>query len=267
MGFLTGKKALITGLISQKSMAYGIAKAMHQQGASLAFTYQNERFKERIIKLIANFKTDIAIPCDVSCDQEIDNLFNELARHWSTIDILIHSIAYAPSDQLQGSYVHHLNRKAFQIAHDISSYSFSALAQHALPFMKDHPSAMLCLSYIGSVRTIPNYNLMGVAKASLEANMRYMAYDLGQYGIRVNAISAGPVRTLAASGIKNFRKMLAIDAQLSPLKQNTTIEQVGNVAAFLCSDLASGITGEILHVDNGFHITGGSFNRDDQKTM
>jgi enoyl-[acyl-carrier protein] reductase I len=256
MSFLKAKRALITGLISDRSMAYGIAEAMHREGAELAFTYQNERFKDRVDEMAAKFGSTITIPCDVSKDEEIIRTFDELKKHWDGFDILVHSIAFAPADQLKGNYLENLTREGFNIAHDVSSYSFAALAKAAFPMMQGRQAALLTLTYIGSTRTVVNYNLMGVAKASLEANMRYLASTLGPAGIRVNAISAGPVRTLAASGIKGFRKMLDANEKIVPLRQNTTIEQVGNAAAFLCSDLASGITGDILYVDGGFHMMG-----------
>ncbi len=255
MGFLQGKRALITGLISNKSMSYGIAQAMQREGAELAFSYQNERFKERIEKMAADFDSTLCFPCDVSNDEEIEQLFVELKKHWDNFDILVHSIAFAPADQLKGNYLENLNREGFAIAHDISSYSFAALAKAGRSMMNPG-GAMVTLSYIGANRVIPNYNLMGVAKASLEANVRYMAQDLGRDKIRVNAVSAGPIRTLAASGIKDLRKILDANAKAVPLGENTTTKQVGNVAAFLSSDLADGITGEVLYVDGGFHTLG-----------
>lgn len=256
MKFLEGKKALITGLISNRSIAYGIAKILHSWGAELAFTYQDERFAERIREMAKEWNSNIVLPCDVSKDEHINHLFTSLATHWDGLDILIHSIAYAPSDQLEGDYLSCVNREGFRIAHDVSSYSFAALAKAGLPMMEGRNGALLTLSYLGAERTIPNYNVMGLAKASLEANVRYMAVSLGAKGIRVNGISAGPVRTLAASGIKDFRKLLADNEKMVPLHRNISIEDVGNTAAFLCSDLAAGITGEIVHVDSGFHAIG-----------
>ena len=253
MGFLTNKKALIVGLASNRSIAYGIADAMHKQGAQLAFTYQNEKLQERVKKMAAHWHSEITLPCDVANDNEIDNVFIELKKQWDGLDILIHSVAFAPADQLQGDYLDNISREGFHIANDISSYSFAALAKAAYPMMENRQASLLTMSYLGSERIIPNYNVMGVAKASLEANMRYLAGSLGPRGIRVNAVSAGPIRTLAASGISGFRKMLDYNAKVTPLRQNVSIEQVGNVAAFLCSDLASGITGEVVHVDAGFH--------------
>ncbi|MES2142586.1 MAG: enoyl-ACP reductase [Pseudomonadota bacterium] len=256
MGLLDNKRALIVGLASDRSIAYGIAEAMHREGATLAFAYQGEKLKERVTKMAKNdFKSDLVFSCDVSSDDEIGNLFKELGKHWDSLDILVHSVAYAPADQLQGDFLENINREGFRIAHDISSYSLAALAKAAFPLMKDRPDggAILTLSYLGAEKALQNYNIMGLAKASLEANVRYLANSLGPKKIRVNAISAGPIRTLAASGISGFRKILAYNEAVTPLRQNTTTEQVGNTAAFLCSDLASGITGEIVHVDGGFH--------------
>ena len=255
MGFLGGKRALVIGLISDRSIASGIAESLHREGAELAFTYQNEKFKDRITEMAAAWNSNICLPCDVSEDTQIESLFSNLKSHWEHFDILIHSVAYAPADQLEGNFADKVNREGFRIAHDVSSYSFAALAQAALPMLRQH-SALLTMTYLGSTRVFPNYNVMGLAKASLEANVRYLAASLGDKGIRVNAVSAGPIRTLAASGIKHFRKMLDYNQKTAPLQQNVTIEQVGNAAAFLCSDLASGITGEILHVDAGFNIMG-----------
>ncbi len=253
MGFLANKKVLIVGLASTRSIAYGIAKAFHEQGAQLAFTYQNEKLKARVEKMAAEFDSNITLACDVASDDEINNVFTDLNKHWDKLDVVIHSVAYAPADQIQGDFVENITREGFRIAHDISAYSFAALAKAAAPMMEDTNGSLLTLSYIGSEKAIPNYNVMGVAKAALEANVRYMASSLGPKGIRVNAVSAGPIRTLAASGIKDFRKLLKQNEAITPLRQNVTTEQVGNAAAFLCSDLALGITGEILHVDAGFH--------------
>lgn len=257
MSFLKGKRALIIGLASNRSIAYGIAQAMYEQGAEIALTYQGERLKERVEKMGAEWKAKTILPCDVSEDAQINNLFHNLAKQWDGLDILVHSVAYAPRELLEGDYLDNLTREGFAASQDISSYSFAALGKAAASMMEGRNGALLTLTYIGSTRTIPNYNVMGVAKASLEANMRYMAQSLGPKGIRVNAISAGPIRTLAASGIKGFREMLDYNASVTPLRSNVTIEQVGNASAFLCSDLASGITGEILHVDAGFRSTGG----------
>jgi enoyl-[acyl-carrier protein] reductase I len=256
MGFLAGKRALIIGLLSNRSIAYGISQAMHQQGAELAFTYVNEKLKERVVELASEWNTNLILPCDVTDDQQIEDVFAELKQRWGHFDILVHSVAYAPAELLQGDYLDAVTREGFRVAHDVSSYSFAALAKAAYPLMQNRKGAMLTLTYQGSQKVMPNYNVMGIAKASLEANVRYMARSLGPKGIRVNAISAGPIKTLAAAGISGFRKILAYDEKVSLLRQNTTIEQVGNAAAFLCSDLASGITAEILHVDGGFHAVG-----------
>ncbi|MBC8943847.1 enoyl-ACP reductase FabI [Xenorhabdus indica] len=253
MGFMTGKRILITGVASKLSIAYGIAKAMHDQGAELAFTYQNDKLKPRVEEFAASLNSNIVLPCDVAKDESIDTLFAELGKVWSKFDGFVHSIGYAPAEQLDGDYVNAVNREGFKIAHDISAYSFVALAK-ACRSMLNPDSALLTLSYLGAERAIPNYNVMGLAKASLEANVRYMANAMGAEGVRVNGISAGPIRTLAASGIKDFRKMLAHCESVTPIRRTVTTEDVGNAAAFLCSNLAGGITGEILHVDGGFSI-------------
>ncbi len=256
MGFLQNKRALIVGIASNRSIAYGIAEAMAREGAEIALTYQNEKLRERVEKLAEDFGAKIVLPCDVVSDAEIDALFSELGRHWDGLDVIVHSVAFAPREALEGDYVEAVTRENFRIAHDVSSYSFTALAKAGRQLLAGRRGALLTLSYLGAQRAIPNYNVMGVAKASLEANVRYMAAALGPEGIRVNAISAGPIRTLAASGIANFREMLAKGEQAAPLRKNVTIEEVGNAAAFLCSDLASGITGEILYVDGGYNIVG-----------
>lgn len=253
MGFLTGKKALIVGLASNRSIAYAIAKAMHEQGAELAFTYQGERLQERVQKMAAEFNSTLVFPCDVSHDDEISAVFSQLKNHWTHLDYLIHSVAYAPADQIAGDYIENATREGFRIAHDISAYSLVGLSQAALPMMENTNGSILTLSYYGAEKAVPNYNVMGIAKASLEAAVRYLAASLGPKGIRVNAISAGPLKTLAAAGIKDFKKIQTAYANAAPLKRNITAEEVGNAAAFLCSDLASGITGEILHVDAGYH--------------
>ena len=255
MGFLQNKKILITGMLSNRSIAYGIAKAMQREGATLAFTYQGEGVKDRVLKLAGEFGSELVFPCDVASDAEIEQLFKDLALRWDGLDGIIHSIAYAPREALDGEFLDGLSREAFRIAHDISSYSFAALAKAGLPMMQGRNGALLTLSYLGAVRTVPHYNVMGLAKASLEANVRYMAQSLGPKGIRVNAISAGPIKTLAAAGIADFGKLLGYHAKHAPLRRNTTVEDVGNSAAFLLSDLASGITGEILYVDGGFNTT------------
>ena len=256
MGFLNGKRALIVGVASPRSIAWGIAEAMHQQGAELAFTYQNDKLKTRVEKIAEQTGSNILIPCDVASDEEIENTFTELAKHWDGYDILVHSVGFAPRDQLEGDYIDAVNREGFQVAHDISSYSFAALARAGLPMMKGRDAAMITLSYLGSERVLKGYNVMGLAKASLEANVRYMAANLGPRGIRVNAISAGPIKTLAAAGIAHFRKMLHHVEEQAPLRRTITPKEVGNVAAFLCSDLASGVTGEITYVDSGYNIIG-----------
>jgi enoyl-[acyl-carrier protein] reductase I len=255
MGFLTGKRALIVGLLSNRSIAYGIAEAMKREGAELAFTYQIDKFQERVGKMAAEFGSDIVLPCDVSDDAQIDNLFAELGKRWDGLDIIIHSVAFVPKVALDGNYLESTTREYFRIAHDVSSYSFTALAKAALPMMEGRNGALLTISYLGAERTLPNYNVMGVAKASLEANVRYMAQSLGPKGIRVNAVSAGPIKTLAASGISGFDRIIGFYETHAPLRRNVTIEEVGNVSAFLCSDLASGVTGEITYVDAGFNVT------------
>lgn len=253
MGFLTGKKALIIGLASNRSIAYGIAKAFHEQGAELVFTYQNDKLKERVQNLAAEFNSPWTFPCDVASDDEINHMFEKLSMHWNTLDIIVHSVAFAPADQINGDFLEHANREGFHIAHDISAYSLVALAKAARPLMKNGNGSILTLTYYGAEKAIPNYNVMGVAKASLEACVRYLALSLGPQGIRINAISAGPIKTLAAAGIKDFRKIYNAYASITPLRRNITADEVGQVAAFLCSDLASGITAEIIHVDGGYH--------------
>jgi enoyl-[acyl-carrier protein] reductase I len=256
MGFLQGKRALIVGVASKRSIAWGIAEAMHREGAELAFTYQTEKLKSRVQKVAEVCESDIIIPCDVSFDEQIDDTFAQLGEYWDGYDILIHSVGFAPREQLVGNYIDAVTREGFQIAHDISSYSFAALAKAGRSMMTGRNGALLTLTYMGSVRAMPSYNVMGLAKASLEANMRYMAQSLGPEGHRVNAISAGPIKTLAAAGISQFRKMLDHVQGTAPLRKTVTIEEVGNVAAFLCSDLASGVTGEITYVDAGYSILG-----------
>jgi enoyl-[acyl-carrier protein] reductase I len=259
MGFLEGKRAVIVGLASNRSIAWGIAQALHREGAELAFSYQTDKLEQRVGKLAAQLGSDILLPLDVADDTQIDAFFDGLAASWDGLDILVHSVAYAPADQLEGRYIDAVNREGFRIAHDVSSYSLAALAKKAEPMMQGRSGALLTMSYLGAVRSLPNYNVMGVAKASLEANVRFLAQDLGPENIRVNAISAGPIRTLAASGVKGIRHMIARVGAASPLKRNVTIEDVGNAAAFLCSDLAAGITGQVLYVDAGFNIVGMSF--------
>ena len=254
MGFLANKRILVTGMISNRSIAYGIAQAMHREGATLAFTYQGERVRDRVLNLAKEFGSELIFECDVSSDDDITKLFSDLNMHWDKFDGLVHSIAFAPREALAGNFLEGLSREASRIAHDISAYSFPALAKAALPMLNAN-AALLTLSYLGAVRTMPHYNVMGMAKASLEASVRYLAMDLGRTGIRVNGISAGPIRTLAAAGIADFGKLLDYNEKNAPLKRNVTIEEVGNVAAFLCSNLASGMTGEITYVDGGFNTT------------
>ena len=255
MGFLAGKRVLITGLLSNRSIAYGIATAMQREGATLAFTYQGEGVKDRVLKLAAEFGSDIVLPCDVASDEEIAKLFADLGARWDGLDGIIHSIAFAPREALAGAYLDGLTRDAFRVAHEVSSYSFAALAKAALPMMQGRQAALLTLTYLGAVRAVPNYNVMGLAKASLEANVRYLAQNLGPMGIRVNGISAGPIKTLAAAGISGFGKILKFVEENAPLRRNVTTDEVGNVAAFLMSDLASGVSGEITSVDCGFSTT------------
>ena len=258
MGFLHDKRILITGLISDRSIAYGIAQACHREGATLAFTYQGEKIRERVVALASEFDSAIVLPCDVASDAEIEHLFVALGKEWDTLDGIVHAIAFVPKVALVGDYLEAVTREYFQIAHDISSYSFAALAKAGLPMMQGRNAAFLTLSYLGAVRSVPNYNVMGLAKASLESNVYYMAQSLGPKGIRVNAISAGPIKTLAASGIAGFNKILNRVEKNAPLRRNVTILEVGNTAAFLLSDLASGITGEITYVDAGFNTTMGA---------
>lgn len=255
MGFLANKRILITGMISNRSIAYGIAQAMHREGAELAFTYQGERVRGRVEEMATKFGSDLIYQCDVSSDHDINQLFVDLGKKWDGFDGFVHAIAFAPREALDGEFLDGFSREAFRIAHDISAYSFPAMAKAALPMMKGRKASLLTLSYLGAVRTMPHYNLMGMAKASLESSVRYLAMQLGSEGIRANGISAGPIKTLAASGIGDFNKLLSYNEKHAPLKRNVTIEEVGNVAAFLCSDLASGITGEITYVDGGFNTT------------
>ena len=255
MGFLAGKKLLITGLLSNRSIAYGIAKACHAQGAELAFSYVGERFKERITEFAAEFGSSLVFDCDVGDDAQIEKLFADLSQAWPRFDGFVHAIGFAPREAIAGDFLEGLSREGFRIAHDISAYSFPAMAKAALPFLNDK-AALITLSYLGAVRSVPNYNTMGLAKASLEASVRYLAASLGPKGIRANGVSAGPIKTLAASGIKDFGKLLNAVAEISPIRRNVTIEDVGNATAFLLSDLSAGITGEILYVDGGFsHAT------------
>ncbi len=253
MGFLAGKRALIVGVASDRSIAWGIAEAMHRQGAELAFTYQNDKLKSRVDKIAQQTGSKIVLPLDVSSDEQIDSTFAELRKHWDGLDIIVHSVAYAPREELEGPFVESSTRDGFRQAHEISSYSFVALAKAGVPMMEGRNGALITMTYIGADRAVPNYNVMGLAKASLESSVRYLAQSLGPKGIRVNAVSAGPIRTLAAAGITDFKKLLDYNDVMAPLERGVTIDEVGNVAAFLCSDLASGITGEITYVDGGFN--------------
>ena len=251
MGFLAGKRLLITGLLNNRSIAYGIAQACHREGAELAFSYQGERFKERIAGFAAEFDSKLVFECDVGSDEQITQLFEQLGRHWGQFDGFVHSIGFAPRESISGDFFEGLSRDAFRIAHDISAYSFPGMAKAALPYLRTN-AALLTLTYLGALRAVPNYNTMGLAKASLEASVRYLSVALGRRGIRVNGISAGPIKTLAASGVKDLGRLLGYAASSAPLGRNVTIEEVGNVAAFLLSDLASGVTAEITYVDAGF---------------
>ena len=259
MGFLAGKRAFIVGVATDRSIAWGIAQAMHREGAELAFSYVSDKMKERVEPLAQSIGSKITMPLDVTVDGQVDAAFDLLKREWGQLDIVIHAVAFAPREAIAGGFVESTSREAFRIAHDVSSYSFTALARGARPLMAGREGALLTLSYLGAVRSIPSYNVMGLAKASLEANVRFLAADLGPEGTRVNGISAGPIKTLAAAGIAGFRKMLNRVAEVAPLRRNVTPEDVGNAAAFLCSDLARGITGEILYVDSGFSTVGMSF--------
>jgi enoyl-[acyl-carrier protein] reductase I len=262
MGIMSGKRALIVGVATERSIAWGIAQAMHAHGAELAFSYANDTFKERVEPLATSIGSTLTMPLDVQSDEQIDSAFALLKREWQHIDVVVHAVAFAPREALSGSFTANTTREAFRIAHDVSSYSFTALARAAAPLMQQRAGALLTMSYLGAERSIPNYNVMGLAKASLEANVRFLAADLGPQNIRVNAISAGPIKTLAAAGIGGFRKMLGQVAQIAPLRRNVSLEDVGNAATFLCSDMAAGITGEILYVDNGFSNVGMSFDNE-----
>ena len=259
MGFLAGKRAFIVGVATDRSIAWGIAKAMHREGAELAFSYVNDKMKERVEPLAASLGSRLTMPLDVTVDGQVEAAFELLKREWGSLDVLVHAVAFAPREALTGTFVAATSREGFRIAHEVSSYSLTALARGALPLMAGRAGALLTLTYLGAMRSIPGYNVMGLAKASLEANVRFLAADLGPQGIRVNGISAGPIKTLAAAGIPGFRKMLGRVAEIAPLRRNVTLEDVGNTAAFLCSDLAAGITGEIVYVDGGFSTVGMSF--------
>jgi enoyl-[acyl-carrier protein] reductase I len=254
MGFLAGKRLLITGVLSNRSIAYGIARACHREGAELAFSYQGERFKDRITEFAAEFGSQLVYDCDVTSDEQMEALFNQLGEAWPEFDGFVHSIGFAPREAIAGDFLEGMTRENFRIAHDISAYSFPAMAKLAAPRLREG-SALLTLSYLGALRIVPNYNTMGLAKASLEASVRYLASALGPKGVRVNGISAGPIKTLAASGIKDFGKLLGHFAAQAPIRRNVTIDDVGNTAAFLLSDLAAGISAEITYVDGGFSHT------------
>ena len=256
MAMLQGKKALIVGVASPRSIAWGIAEAMHREGAELAFTYQNDKLKSRVEKIAAQTDSDIVLPLDVTSDEQIEAVFSALGERWDGMDIIVHAVGFAPREQLEGEFTDAVDREGFRIAHDVSAYSFAALAKAGRGLMKGRQGALLTLSYLGAVRAMPSYNVMGLAKASLEASVRYLAHGLGPEGIRVNGISAGPIKTLAAAGIPKFRSMLEHVESTAPLRRSVSIEDVGNAAAFLCSDLAAGITGEITYVDAGYSIVG-----------
>ncbi len=253
MGMLDGKRALVFGIASNRSIASGIAEALHREGAEMAFTYQNDRLKSRVEKMAEACGSSIVLPCDVSEDAQIEAMTAGLKEHWDSVDVVVHAVAFAPREALDGDYLDSVDRESFRIAHDVSSYSFAAIAKSLRPMLNEGAS-LLTLSYLGAVRAMPNYNVMGLAKASLEANTRFMANALGPQKIRVNAISAGPIKTLAAAGIGDFKKLLAHVASVSPMRENTTIEEVGNTAAFLGSSMASGITGQVIYVDGGYNV-------------
>ncbi len=260
---LKNKNILIVGVANKHSIASGIAESMYKQGANLAFTYQNDRLKGNVVKLAQEWGSNVCLPCDVASDKEIKNTFNELSLRWDGLDCIVHAVGFAPREELDGDFLDVSSREGFKIAQDISAYSFVAVAQAGKEMLKKREGSLITLTYFGSQKTLPNYNVMGLAKASLEASVRYLAASMGNENIRVNAISAGPIKTLASSGVKNFRKMLSYNAKRTPLQRNVTIQEVGNAATFLASKLASGITGEILYVDAGFNITAMSLHEDD----
>ena len=262
MGFLAGKKILITGVLSERSIAYGVAQACRREGASLAFTYVNDELKDRVVRIAAEFGAVPVLPCDVTQDEDIDALFASLRAEWGALDGVLHAIAFAPRESLSGDFLNGISRAAFATAHDVSSYSLAALAKGARPLMQGRNGSVVTLTYLGALRALPNYNVMGLAKASLEANVRYLASCLGPEGIRANGISAGPIKTLAAAGIGGFSKILRFVEKNAPLRRNVSIEEVGNVAAFLFSDLASGVTGDIIYVDSGFSIVAAGLSED-----
>jgi len=259
MNLLAGKKILITGVLSNRSIAYGVAKACQREGATLAFTYVNDELKERVARLAADFGTCPVLPCDVNVDEQVSALFESLRADWGGLDGLLHSIAFAPREALAGDFLDGMTRDAFRTAHEVSSYSFAALARGARPLLAGRNASLLTLTYLGSIRALANYNVMGLAKASLEANVRYLAATLGPEGTRVNALSPGPIKTLAAAGIGGFSKILKFVERAAPLRRNVTIEEVGNVAAFYFSDLSSAITGEVTYVDAGFSTVAAGF--------
>jgi enoyl-[acyl-carrier protein] reductase I len=259
MGMLAGKRALIVGVATDRSIAWGIAQSMHAHGAELAFSYANDRFRERVLPLAESVGSKLTMPLDVTVDADIDAAAARLQQEWGQLDIMVHAVAFAPREAIDGSFTANTTREAFRIAHDVSSYSFTALARATAPLMRGRSGAMLTLSYLGAMRSIPNYNVMGLAKASLEANVRFLAADLGPQGIRVNGISAGPIKTLSGAGVGGFRRMLNHVAKVAPLRRNVSLEDVGNAATFLCSDMAAGVTGEIMYVDSGFSTVGMSF--------
>ena len=256
MTILSNHRALIVGLVSNRSIAYGVAESFAREGAELAFTYQSDKLEERVRKMAAEFGSELCYQCDVTSDEQIARVFSDLGQHWDGLDTIVHSVAFAPADQLSGDYIDNLTRTGFHIANDISAYSFAAIAKAGLPLLMKREGNLITMTYLGAERAIPNYNVMGIAKAALEANVRYMAASLGPRGIRVNAISAGPIRTLAASGIQDFRKMLSTNEKITPMRRNVSIQNVGDTAAFLASKMADGITGEIIHVDAGYHAIG-----------
>src|SRR5579864_3606862 len=262
MGFLAGKRAFIVGVATERSIAWGIAQAMHREGAQLAFSYVNDKMRERVEPLAHSLGSRLTMPLDVTVDAECDAAFELLQREWGALDILVHAVAYAPREALTGTFIDATTREGFRVAHDVSSYSLTALARESLPFMQGRAGAIVTLSYLGAMRSLPGYNVMGLAKASLEANVRFLAADLGPRGIRVNAVSAGPIKTLSAAGVPGLRKMLSHVAATAPIRRNVTIDDVGNAAAFLCSDLAAGISGEVLYVDGGYRTVGMSFPSD-----
>ena len=252
---LAGKVGVVFGVANKRSIAWAIAKAWAAAGAKLIFNYQGERLKENVEELVGEFGEGTPLyPCDVSNDADITEFFNKVRAQSDRVDLLLHSVAFAPKEALEGDFVS-TTREAFRTAHDISAYSLVALAREAAPMMTDGGS-IVAMTYYGAEKVVPHYNVMGVAKASLEATVRYLALNLGPEGIRVNAISAGPIKTLAAAGIGGFRNILGHVEAYSPLRRTVTIEDVGNVGAFLCSDLAAGVTGEVTYVDAGYNILG-----------